>query len=151
MPLISVTGIRVSIMRQSVFCGVDSDVIDADDETAQTTLFVTKNSFPFRFGTLQNFFFRPNNVLCLFNATADKLTGVLAKKTKCVDVASKAYQLLNKIMWKLMLYTSIWPMFGMRHSSWMCLCWLLLLLLLLWSSRCVAFSVWCWMSCIFCA
>lgn len=31
-----------------------------------------------------------------------KLTGGLAN---CVDVASKAYQLLNKIMWKLLLYT----------------------------------------------
>lgn len=49
--------IHVSIMRQSVFCGVDADVIDADDEAAQLTLFVTKNSFPFLFCTMQFFLF----------------------------------------------------------------------------------------------
>lgn len=34
-----------------------------------------------------------------------KTTKLNTSLTNCVDVASKAYQLLNKIMWKIMLYT----------------------------------------------
>lgn len=59
--------------------------------------------------------------------TGNKLTEGLAN---FVDVVSKAYQLLNKIMWKWILYMSLWPTFGMRWF---------VCVLCAFGSRCVTF------------